>query len=54
MTDFHGMSNDDVVEWLKKNFNEQVATKCAGMRHTFDAGSSTCGLYKSIDMMTDI
>ena len=30
MTDFQSMSNDDVLEWLNRNFDEQVATRCAG------------------------
>jgi hypothetical protein len=33
MTDFQSMLNDDVLEWLRRNFDEEVATKCAGEVH---------------------
>lgn len=30
MSDFQSMTEEDVLEWVKKNFGEEVATKCAG------------------------
>ena len=30
MSDFQSMTEEDVLDWVKKNFGEEVATKCAG------------------------